>query len=92
MSDITSLWDTHREADWPEFDSPHVGELMTVDTVLSGAVVYFLDHPEGLDSQRIQIVEGCLEELNDLLPDLSEEPLEYFERLKTLASLMLSAP
>lgn len=91
MSEITTLWNIHHDADWPTFDSPHVGELMTVDTVLSGAVVYFLDHPEGLDSKRVQMVEGCLAELDDLLDELSDEPLEYFERLKTLGSLLLSS-
>lgn len=90
MSDISSMWNIHRDADWPIFESPHVGELMTIDTVLSGAVVYFLDHPEGLDLKRVQIVEGCLAELNDLLDELSDESLEYFERLKALGALILS--
>jgi predicted transcriptional regulator len=91
MSDINSIWNIHRDANWPIFESPHVGELMTIDTVMSGAVVYFLDHPEGLDLKRVQIVEGCVSELNDLLAELSDEPLEYFERLKTLGALLLSA-
>ena len=90
MSDISSIWNLHRDADWPIFESPHVGELMTIDTVMSGAVIYYLDHPEGLDLKRVQMVQGCLSELEDILGELSDEPLEYFTRLQTLGTLILS--
>lgn len=92
MSDIDSIWKIHREAKWPIFESPHEGALMTLDTVMSGAVVYFLDHPEGLDPKRVQIVEEGLLELHDLLVELPEESRQYFERLNTLGTLLLSTP
>ncbi len=39
---------------------------MTLDTVISGCVVYFLDSPEGLDAQRLAIVEDCVADLDNL--------------------------
>lgn len=64
---------------------------MTLDTVISGCVVYFLDNSQGLDPQRLEILEACLSDLDELLPDLSEDSRHYFERLRTLGSLLLDA-
>ena len=45
---VLSLWEAHKEERWPQVGSQHEGPLMTLDTVISGCVVYFLDSPEGL--------------------------------------------
>jgi len=62
---------------------------MTLDTVISGCVTYYLESEDGLDPQRIDILETCLGDLNGLLPELADDASEYFERLRTLASLLL---
>jgi len=62
---------------------------MTLDTVISGCVTYYLESEDGLDPQRIDILESCLGDLNGLLPELANDASEYFERLRTLASLLL---
>ncbi|MGH7231667.1 MAG: hypothetical protein ACREJU_09955 [Nitrospiraceae bacterium] len=90
MDDLLCLWHTHREAGWPKVSSPHEGELMTLDTVISGCVTYFLESEEGLDRPRVEILESCLADLNELLPDLSEEDGPYFERLRRLGDLLLA--
>lgn len=93
MSDrttIRSAWTAHSGSDWPQFSSPHQGELMTLDTVISGCVVYFLDTPEGLDSQRKNIVQDCLTDLEALIDDLDPETLPYFLRLKELGTLLIT--
>lgn len=64
---------------------------MTLDTVISGCVTYYLDSAEGLDPQRVVMVEDCLADLNGLLPDLTDEAADYFERVRTLACLLLAA-
>lgn len=92
MTDIRELWEAHREAGWPVFSDPHQGELMTLDTVISGCVAYYLASQEGLDPQRIGILEDCLADLNGLLPDLGDDVAPYFERIRLLACLLLDTP
>lgn len=89
MHDLASLWHVHREARWPTFTSLHQGPLMTLDTVIGGCVTYYLESENGLDPQRVEILESCLADLNGLLPDLAAEVTPYFERLRTLATLLL---
>jgi hypothetical protein len=86
--DLRSLWDTHRAADWPKFSHPSEGELMTLDTVISGCATYYFDE-QGLDAQRVVMLEHCLDDLDTLLPDVPEEAGEYFVRLRALASVLL---
>ena len=89
MNDLLELWRTHKEASWPTFSDPHQGELMTLDTVISGCMTYYVDSAEGLDRQRVIMLEDCLADLNGLLPDLHDEAAAYFERARTLACLLL---
>lgn len=90
MDNLTTIWQTHKAAGWPHFSSPHEGELMTLDTVISGCVVYYLEHRGGLDVQRIEILESCLSDLEALLTDLPDEHSRaYFDRLRVLGHLVL---
>ena len=89
MNDIVSHWQVHRDAGWPKFTDPNEGELMTLDAVISGCVTYYLESEDGLDPQRVEILESCLADLNGLLPELADEAGQYFERLRTLATLLL---
>ena len=86
--DLTRLWEIHQAAEWPSSVGPREGELMTLDTVVSGCVTYFLEEHH-LDPQRVTILEDCLSDLEAVLPELSEEPLGYFERVKQLGTLLL---
>ena len=49
--DLRTLWDRHRAADWPKFSSPNEGELMTLDTVISGCATYYFEE-QNLDAPR----------------------------------------
>lgn len=62
---------------------------MTIDTVISGCVVYYLDGSDGLDDQRIAIIKDCLCDLDDLTEALDTEPQAYFSRLRQLGVLLL---
>ena len=87
---IASAWEQHCGDGWPQFSSPNQGQLMTLDTVISGCVVFYLDSPEGLDHQRIAIVRDCLGDLEDLTSDLDPQSQAYFVRLRQLGELLLS--
>jgi len=86
---IASVWETHSQAGWPRFSSPNEGQLMTLDTVIGGCAVYYLESPEGLDSGRISILKDCIADLDDLLDELAGDSLTYFCRLRLLAELLL---
>ena len=90
MMDLRSLWDRHRAADWPKFSSPDEGELMTLDTVISGCATYYFDE-QSLDAPRVAMLGHCLDDLDALLPDVPAEAGDYFTRLRTLAGLLLDA-
>ena len=61
---------------------------MTLDTVVSGCAAYFFEEHH-LDPQRVTILEDCLSDLEAVLPELSQEPLDYFERVRQLGALLL---
>lgn len=86
---LLTLWETHKLDDWPHVSTECEGPLMTLDTVICGCVVYFLDSQERLDEQRRTIIEDCLSELESLEQDLEEECRPYFQRLHELGTLLL---
>lgn len=88
--DLTRLWEIHQAAEWPVGVGSHEGQLMTLDTVVSGCAAYYFEEHE-LDPQRVAILEDCLSELEAVLPELSEDPLDYFGRVKQLGALLLEA-
>ncbi|OQW44689.1 MAG: hypothetical protein A4C66_07500 [Nitrospira sp. HN-bin3] len=86
---IAAAWEYHRADDWPQFSSPHQGPLMTIDTVIGGCVVYYLDSSDGLDDQRLAILKDCLNDLEDLTSELEADCQPYFLRLHRLGNLLL---
>jgi hypothetical protein len=87
---IATAWEQHCANGWPQFSSPHEGQLMTLDTVISGCVVYYLDSSEGLDHQRLAIVKDCLGDLDDLTGELDADCQPYFLRLRRLGEMLLA--
>ncbi len=87
---IETAWSRHCGQGWPEFSSPHQGPLMTLDTVIGGCVVYYLDSPEGLDERRLMIVRDCVNELDDLTGELDADSRTYFLRLRELGDMLLA--
>jgi hypothetical protein len=62
---------------------------MTLDTVISGCVVYYLESSDGLDNQRLTIVKDCLRDLDDLTTELEPDCQPYFLRLRELGEMLL---
>ena len=88
---VGRLWEAHKQEDWPRVASQVEGPLMTLDTVISGCVVFFLDSEDGLDEQRRTIVADCLADLEAMEQDLDQEGRGYFQRLRELGALLLIA-
>ncbi len=88
---MLTLWEIHKEEQWPQVGRLQKGPLITLDTVISGCVVYFLNSSEGLDSQRLGIVEDCLADLDNLTPELDEDCRPYFQRLRHLGALLIAS-
>ena len=62
---------------------------MTLDTVISGCVVYYLESSDGLDDQRLAIVKDCLRDLDDVTTELEADCQSYFLRLRELGEMLL---
>jgi hypothetical protein len=86
---IAALWDEHSRDGWPRFSSPNEGQLMTLDTVIGGCAVFYLDGQGEVDRQRIAILQDCVADLDTLLEDLTEDSLPYFQRLRQLATALV---
>jgi hypothetical protein len=86
---VATLWEAHCHAGWPQFNSPHEGQLMTLDTVIGGCAVFYLDGEDTLDLQRVAILEDCLSDLDGLLEELEDGTLVYFQRLRLLAEALI---
>jgi hypothetical protein len=86
---IASLWEEHSRDGWPQFSSPNEGQLMTLDTVIGGCAVFYLDGQPVMDSHRLAILEDCVTDLDGLLEDLPDDTLVYFQRLRRLATALV---
>lgn len=62
---------------------------MTLDTVIGGCAVFYLDGQSEMDSHRLAILEDCVTDLDGLLEDLSDDTLLYFQRLRRLATALV---
>ena len=87
---LAALWEIHHQAAWPEAIGPREGELMMLDTVITGCITYYFQEVDGLDPQRIDILRDSVMELEDLIPEIPESAVEYFTRARELAMLLLS--
>jgi len=89
MTDFTERWQIHQDAKWPDSLDGAEGQLMMLDTVIVGCITYYVEEQK-LDSQRVVILQDSLTELDALLPDLPDEGIEYFSRLRELGAFILN--
>lgn len=88
MKELILIWEKYCEASWPTEIGPHEGELMTLDTVITGCVRDYLADTK-LHFNRIEILKNCMNELDILLPDLQGEVSIFFNRLQELGQMLL---
>ena len=81
-------WQVHKGADWPCDLGSDEGQLMTLDTVIGGCLIYYIEEQD-LDEPRVEILRDCLAELEGFLEDIVETATEYFGRLQWLGTTLL---
>lgn len=88
MNELSKLWEIHQNAAWPESLGTVEGELMMLDTVIAGCVTYFFEEAQ-MDDQRMGILQDSLSDLENLMPDVPEHAVGYFDRLRKVGSTVL---
>ncbi len=91
MDQLSNLWEIHQNASWPKALGTLEGELMMLDTVIAGCITYFFEEAQ-LDAQRIGILQDTLSDLENLMSEVPDHAREYFDRLRTLGSIILGSP
>jgi len=89
-SEILALWEQHSAAAFPKGDKEIDGiNLSLLDTEIAGCVHMFIHGGGRLDYQRVLTLRNHLIDLNTIILFLDRDELNYFNRLKELANLIL---
>ncbi|MFE0421581.1 hypothetical protein [Streptomyces sp. NPDC058953] len=98
LRDAAALWDEQRRAPFPAgLRGVAFGDtdLVLLDADIAGCVLTWLNNDGVLDLWRIGILRGCVEDLDRVIPELTPltgpAGVRYYERLRRLALLTLSA-
>ena len=90
-SEILALWEQHSIAAFPKGDKEIDGiNLSLLDTGIAGCVHMFIHNGGRLDYQRVLTLRNHLIDLNTIILFLERDELNYFNRLKELANLILN--
>ncbi|WP_218779463.1 hypothetical protein [Streptomyces sp. NRRL B-24572] len=86
------LWHEHLHAPFPasqrgvEFGDT---DMVLLDAETAGCVLTWLNNGGVLDPERTRILEGCIEDLDRVIPQITEPAgTQYYERLRQLALLV----
>ncbi|MFJ3818552.1 hypothetical protein [Streptomyces sp. NPDC090056] len=86
------LWHEHLHAPFPaslrgaEFGDT---DMVLLDADTAGCVLTWLNSGGALDPKRIRILQSCIEDLNRVIPQITEPAgTQYYERLRQLALLV----
>lgn len=93
------LWHEHLQAPFPaslrgaEFGGT---DMVLLDADTAGCVLTWLNNGGALDPKRTRILQSCIEDLDRVIPQITEPAgTQYYERLRQLALLVsraLSSP
>ncbi|NKB81281.1 MAG: hypothetical protein GKS05_05210 [Nitrospirales bacterium] len=87
--EIVRVWEAHKLAVWPTSLGALEGQLMMLDTVIAGCATYFLESEDGLDPQRVDMLQETQNDLHLLQSDLPDDAAGYVQRLDHLCTLLL---
>lgn len=94
---IEAMWQILRAKKFPAYASwkhiPNAPVLVLTDTYAAGCITTFLNHqPHSLDSERINILHGCLDKLDSALSNdaLQGESRAYFSLLREIVIRVLA--
>ncbi|MFD7631505.1 hypothetical protein ACFV7Q_36785 [Streptomyces sp. NPDC059851] len=91
VRDAARLWDEHRHAPFPDSLRGAEGgtDLWLLDLYTAGCVVTWLDNGGTLDAENSRILQSCLEDLQQVIPEINEPAAaQYYQRLHQLALLV----
>ncbi|WP_328558476.1 hypothetical protein [Streptomyces coelicoflavus] len=90
------LWQEHRDAEFPadlrgvEFDDI---DMVMLDADTAGCACTWIDNGGTLDPQRRRILQTCVQDLDRVIPQISDPSgRRYYQRLHQLALLISGAP
>jgi hypothetical protein len=92
VTDIATGWEAHLTAKFPaaargqEVDGV---DLVLVDTYAAGCIQTFVD-TGSLDARRLDVLRGCVDDLERALPSLLGDTSTYFARLLDLGRSILT--
>ena len=93
MNDVQREWRAHVAAGFPpaarglEINGV---DLVLLDTYAAGCIQSFVE-TGALDAERVQALQGCVEELESAVPLLGADTAEYFTRLLALSRTVLAS-
>ncbi|MFI5828459.1 hypothetical protein ACIA6C_14485 [Streptomyces sp. NPDC051578] len=95
MQNAGRLWHEHLDAPFPaslrgaEFGDT---DMVLLDAETAGCVLTWLNNGGVLDAERTSILQGCIENLDRVIPQIAEPAgTQYYERLRQLAVLVARA-
>ena len=86
LKQIRILWKEYQKKPFPEgYAGKDINDICvtSLDTFAAGCIATYIGDGT-LDSGRIKILKSCLDDLDLILPELSEYPKEYFLALKQI--------
>lgn len=91
-SEILALWQQHSSAAFPQgYGAREIQgiDLPLLDAEIAGILHMYIHSDGKLDFQRVKFLRKRLIDLNTIILLLDHEELIYFDRLRTLANLVL---
>ena len=92
-AEIRKLWQEHSSAGFPEdYTGKEINgiDLPLLDAEITGCIRMYMSGM-ALDTPRVKALRDRLIDLNGILLLLEREKLDYFNRLRELANLVLQA-
>lgn len=89
-SEILELWQRHSSAAFPKGHKEIDGiDLTLLDAEIAGCIHMYIHNDAKLDYQRVMNLRNRLIDLNTIILFLDSDELNYFNRLRELANLIL---
>lgn len=91
---ITELWVEHSQARFPEdLGGKDVNGVCvtSIDSYAAGCISSYVGREgKSIDLERYQVLQKCKCDLEEVLPHLDGQALEYFDRLREMCAIIVS--
>jgi len=91
---ISELWIKHCQELFPKgYGGKDVNGICvtSVDTNAAGCISSYMGYDQkNINLERYQVLQKCKKELEEVLPHLENEALEYFSRLHEMCSILVT--